>query len=128
MPVTTLVPSHQLPWYLFIATCNWKINALHNDNYIKSDVQTHSQKHKTVMENSNTNIEVPDLLSIYDLSTKSEYQRLQRQANIIIFTNKLTAYNINPHSMSFPIKYMPTTLTLLTFIFDDTSKGENDKK
>lgn len=126
MPVRTLVPSHQLPWYLFIATCNWKINALHNDNYIKSDVQTHSQKHKTVMENSNTNIEVPDLLSIYDLSTKCS--RLQRQANITIFTNKLTAYNINPHSMSFPIKYMPTTLTLLTFIFDDTSKGENDKK
>lgn len=75
------------------------------------------------MENSNTNIEVPDLLSIYDLSTKCS--RLQRQANL--FTNRLTAYNINPHSMSSPIKYMPATLTLLAFIFDDTGKGENDK-
>lgn len=76
------------------------------------------------MENSNTNIEVPDLLSIDDLSTKCS--RLQRQANTI-FTNRLTAYNINPHSMSSPIKYMPATLTLLAFIFDDTGKGENDK-
>lgn len=118
-----LVPSHQLSWYLLIATCVRKINTLHND---KSDVQTHSQKHKTVMENRNTNIEVPDLLSIYDLSTKCS--RLQRQANIIIFTNKLRAYNINAHSMSFPTKYKPATLTLLVFIFDDTVKVENDKK
>lgn len=125
MPVRTLVPSHQLPWYLLITTYVWKINTLHNDNYIKSDVQTHSQKHKTVTENRNTNIEVPDLLSIYDLSTKCS--RLQRQANIIL-TNKLRAYNINPHSISFPTKYKSATLTLLVFIFDDTVKGENDKK
>ena len=30
--------------------------------------------------------------------------------------------------MSFPTKYKPATLTLLVFIFDDTVKGENDKK